>query len=407
MRFSEISCRVVRLPFRFSFGHSLASRSFSDNVVVQVRLTTGDGTVLGLGESVPRDYVTGETAEGAREAIEKKYAPLLLGRDFADVAALIDYLSSLFFHFELDKRPAGASFAALEIACLDACARSLGKPLFALPQFISEVLQSPLKDSAPPSIPSLWSQFEEVERVFRYGGVVPFGKRRVLAALLRFYKFYGFNTVKLKVGADSEEDLNRIQMARQIMGEHACLRIDANCAWDLESGRRMMERFRPYSPASIEQPFKAERSDLSALSTLQAEIPETVIVDESLTTMQDAQALIQEKACRGFNIRISKVGGIMAAMRLVGLADKASLECHLGAQVGESGILASAQRHFALAYPRFANVEGAMNLFLLKRDITIESQTVPFGALTGVRSQDRGGLGVTIKRQNLEQLSIL
>lgn len=406
MRFSEISCRAVRLPFRFSFGHSLASRSFSDNVIVQVRLTTGDGIVCGLGESVPREYVTGETAQGAIEAIENKYAPLLLEREFADVADLLAYLSSLFFQFQLDKIPAGASFAALEIACLDACARLLKQPLFALPQFISKISDPRLKDLATTSSADIWSQQEE-GRVFRYGGVVPFGKRRVLAALLRFYKFYGFTTVKLKVGADGEEDLKRVQMARRIMGESACLRIDANCAYDLDSGRRMLERFRLFRPASIEQPFKPQRGNLEDFTRLQSEIPETVIVDESLTTSQDAQALINEGACRGFNIRISKVGGIMASMRLVQLARNASLECHLGAQVGESGILASAQRHFALAYPQFTNVEGAMNLFLLKRDLTNESQTVPFGALTGVRKGDSGGLGVTIKDQNLEQLSIL
>lgn len=406
MRFSEISCRAVRLPFRFSFGHSLASRSFSDNVIVQVRLTTGDGIVCGLGESVPRDYVTGETAQGAIEAIEKKYAPLLLDREFADVADFLSYLSSLFFQFQLDKIPAGASFAALEIACLDACAKLLKKPLFALPQFISKISDPRLKDLATTSSADIWSQLDE-DRVFRYGGVVPFGKRRVLAALLRFYKFYGFTTVKLKVGADGEEDLKRVQMARQIMGESACVRIDANCAYDLDSGRRMLERFRPFRPASIEQPFRPQRGNLEDFTRLQSEIPETVIVDESLTTSQDAEALINEGACRGFNIRISKVGGIMASMRLVQLARNASLECHLGAQVGESGILASAQRHFALAYPQFTNVEGAMNLFLLKRDLTNESQTVPFGALTGVRRGDSGGLGVTIKDQNLEQLSIV
>ncbi len=61
IKIADIHVSTVVLPFRFAFKHSLASRSFSTNVIVRVTLedTLTGATVFGLGESVPRKYVTG------------------------------------------------------------------------------------------------------------------------------------------------------------------------------------------------------------------------------------------------------------------------------------------------------------------------------------------------------------
>ena len=91
-------------------------------------------------------------------------------------------------------------------------------------------------------------------------------------------------------------------------------------------------------------------------------------------------------------------------MKVVDLAVTNGLQVHLGAQVGESGVLASAQRHFAAALgpEHSANVEGAMNLFLLKRDMTRQCLTVPFGAVA--RVSDAAGLGVSLSRAGKRHL---
>ncbi len=404
MQIKSIVSRPVRLPFRFSFGHSLASRNFSRNIVVEVAIAVGEGTVTGLGESVPREYVTGETSESALAFINEVLAPALLGRSFAGVDQLLGALEALFYQERLDERPLGAAFCAVELALLDACARIMGLPFYLMPAYLARLSRLPAAASTLDR--TLWNlELPWSERVFRYGGVVPFGKRKVLEALLRAYKAYGFQTVKLKVGDDIDEDLVKIKLARSILGPAVKLRIDANCAWNFDLACLAMERFRPLGVVSLEQPLP--RLETEGLARLQARLPETIVVDESLTTLNEAQRLIELKACRAFNIRISKVGGIVAAMKLVELARQASLECHLGAQVGESGILASAQKHLALAVPDlFANVEGAMNLFLLKRDLTRECLTVPFGAVVSARPPERANLGlaVNLKRESLLKL---
>ncbi len=385
MQVSAVHVSIVKLPFRFAFGHALASRSFSENVIVRLHLrdeATGL-TALGLGESVPRQYVTGERAEEAAQYVREVLAPLVVGRSFLDADSILAFLKELFAEQGLESRKLGASFCAFELALLDALAR-LAK--LSMAQFICRRLAAN----------SLF-RGERQDAFFRYGGVVPFGKKQTLAALLAFYKLYGFKTVKLKVGKGDEDDLAKVKLAREVLGFQTTLRLDANCAWSLPQAEKMMEVLRPYNPASIEQPLPADA--LAELAILQSRIKETIIVDESLTTLESAYRLIETKACRGFNIRISKVGGIIAAVRLTELALANQMEAHLGAQVGESGILASAQKHLALsACPEtFANVEGAMNLFLLRRDLTRECQTVPFGAVVSLKPEPLDGLGVSLK----------
>ena len=72
------------------------------------------------------------------------------------------------------------------------------------------------------------------------------------------------------------------------------------------------------------------------------------------------------------------------------IAREAGLACQLGAQVGESGILTAAGRLVAhLADPAFRHHEGADNLFLLRRDLTVENLTARPGGRGDALSRPR------------------
>ena len=77
LRVERIAAHLVELPFRFRFGHALASRASSVNLIVVVQLADGS---IGYGEGVPREYVTGETPESAITRVTDEYGPDLFGR---------------------------------------------------------------------------------------------------------------------------------------------------------------------------------------------------------------------------------------------------------------------------------------------------------------------------------------
>jgi muconate cycloisomerase len=369
MKIRSIETFKVVLPFRFAFKHSLAARSHSENLIV--RVTTADG-VTGYGECVPRDYVTGEHLEQAAANIHRLYKPLLLGVDFSRSESAYALLSDAFDELGVGKKLQGASWCAVELAVMDALAKAQGKNCLDM----------------------LGNRHQE--RI-RYGGVVPFGGKRALLAVLWFYKLYGFETVKIKVGTDISQDTERVALARRVMGQQAIIRVDANCAWNASETVNAAQAFRPFSVASIEQPVPAD--DYASLRAIADSIDDEIVVDESLCTVEQAERLASERLCRAFNIRLSKVGGFCGASRMVSIAKRANIACHLGAQVGETGILSAAARTFGMLNDKFENYEGSANSFLLKQDITAENLTARpggFGDLSYAR-REHMGWGLTVE----------
>jgi muconate cycloisomerase len=348
-------------------------------LIVRVSVQDGGKTFVGFGEGIPRDYVTGENPAGALSAVAREYAPLLLERQFGNAQDILKILQDVWIQLDLARRPQGASWCAIELALLDAVAKCAGKT-------VSELVAGGTRS-------------EQLPDAITYGAVVPFGGKKALSAILWFYKAYGFKTVKIKVGKDLELDLHRLKIARSVLGPDVKLRVDANCAWTYDGAIKAAEQMRAYGVKSYEQPVPADRLD--ELAAITKSFPEQVLADESLCTVNDARHLAENKICSAFNIRISKVGGIMAARQISAIAREFGIACHMGAQVGESGILSAAGRAFAAIEPPFENCEGSNNFFLLKQDITAENLNVGFGGRGNVLKNN--GLGVTVTNERLQR----
>jgi len=396
MKINQIKAFAIKLPFRFSFGHSLASRNSSLNVIVRVEIEDDNGRrFVGHGESVPRDYVTGETTEGALKVINEDYAPRLVSLSFNSPLDAMAQLEDIFNSLQLTEKPRGASWCAVELAVLDAVARANGLS-------VAQILS--MQDAVRLSQAGGYQNTASISSYATYGGVLPFSgtSKLPLLGMLVFFKFYGFTTVKVKVGRDLESDLERLKLARQVMGEECILRVDANCAWTVDETLYFAEKMRDYNVASIEQPVPAE--DIAGMQRLTRDLPETIVADESLLTLKDARTLIEVRGCNAFNIRLSKAGGLIAASRMVDMARAAGVGCLLGAQVGESAILSAAGRAFACVKGPLDNCEGSFNRFLLKSDLSIEDTTMKRGGRAFL--PEGSGLGIRIDENKLRRLIV-
>lgn len=380
MKIVAIDAFLITLPFRFSFKHSLAARNCSENLIVRVTIEDGSRVVMGYGEGIPRDYVTGESPAGALKAVEQEYAPRFLNQSFKTSTDIIEALLAEWTSLKLSSRPQGASWCAFELALLDAVGKVSNLS-------VAELLRASSSSTQPNP------------DAIRYGAVIPFGGKKAFSAILWFYRLYGFGTVKIKVGEDLEFDLHRLKVARNTLGDKVCLRVDANCAWTFDQTIKAAEHMRTYGVSSYEQPVPADRLD--ELAEISKILPEQVLADESLCTVDGAQHLAEARICSAFNIRVSKVGGIIAARRIASIARKFDIKCHMGAQVGESGILSAAGRCFASIEPPFENCEGSNNLFLLKEDITSENLNVGLGGYGKVLKTS--GLGVNVISEKLQK----
>lgn len=64
----------------------------------------------------------------------------------------------------------------------------------------------------------------------------------------------GFRNIKLKVGASVEDDVRRLRIARETVGDDIGILIDANQAWEVDQAVAWLQRLRAFAPTFIEEP---------------------------------------------------------------------------------------------------------------------------------------------------------
>lgn len=378
-----VSVRIfpLSIPLRTAFIHAAHTRNDADPIVIQVEL--GDGTV-GCGETLPRPYVSDETLETVVRAIKEEFIEQLLRFRPDSFPEALELIEALPAHDAIGQVMTAAR-AGVELALLDAYSRHFQKPLseavgwFGLPAF-----------GTPGSL-----------RQVRYSGVLSGGGIKKIDRSVRKMRWFGLRDFKLKVGY--EDDLQRIRAVAKALGRSlgraTTLRLDANGAWNFDRAVEVLEQTADVPICCVEQPFP--RGNHNDVVDLKKAVNVTVMHDESVVTLEDAERLASWGAEGALNIRISKNGGFLSALRLAHFARRNNLMFQLGCMVGETSILSAAGRRFLENVPGVMFAEGSYGRFLLRGDIVRRS--IRFGY--GGKSKPMSGLGwgISVERELLSR----
>jgi len=213
-------------------------------------------------------------------------------------------------------------------------------------------------------------------------------------------RLYGFRHCKVKVGMNPELDPERLRRMRFWVGSKMDLRVDANEAWRGDEVIRRIAELEPFGISCVEQPVRHD--EVNVLRDVRTEVATPIMLDESLTSVDDARQAIADQTGDVFNIRLSKCGGFLNSLQLAMMAHEAGLEYQLGCHPGESGILSAAGRHFATSVGPIRYVEGSADGHLLRDFITHQSLTFGRGGWApAIRSP---GLGVNVDDVKLRPL---
>jgi len=372
----------VCIPFRDSFTHAAQQRSWSDNVIVQLTLGTG---ITGFGETLPRPYVTGETVDSVVANIQRVFVPLLLNVRPDGFGQVFEVLERLPFQDD-QRRPVMAARCAVELALLDVYGKYFDRDATALAGWLDQP-----RWGLPGSINSC-----------RYSGVVGTDDPKRLGRKLRLMRWFGLRDYKIKLG--DGQDRRRLevvagQLRRGLARRKYRLRVDVNGAWPVEQLEEKFALLREFSVPYVEQP--SGKGTEGYWARLQTSLAIGIIPDESLITYEDGQRLAESKAVAAFNIRISKNGGLLPAMKLAALAQKFGLGVQLGCMVGETSILSAAGRWFLMTVRDVMFAEGSYGRFLLKDDIT--ARPVGFGYGGRIGPLRGAGLGVRVDAEKLRK----
>jgi muconate cycloisomerase len=128
------------------------------------------------------------------------------------------------------------------------------------------------------------------------------------------------------------------------------------------------------------------------------------MLDESLCSSRDAEEAVSRGTCDLFNLRLSKCGGFIATLRLAQFARQYGIGYQLGCQVGETGILSAAGRHFASGVSGLRYIEGSYDRHLVEERLTMEDLT--FGRGGWAPHLSGPGLGVQVDPQALHRITV-
>ncbi|MET8760044.1 L-fuconate dehydratase [Lentzea sp. NPDC004782] len=131
----------------------------------------------------------------------------------------------------------------------------------------------------------------------------------------------GFTLIKLKVGADADDDLRRLRLAREAVGPGIRIAVDANQAWGVRQAIDWMSKLAPYDPYWIEEPTSPD--DILGHATIRRAVaPVKVATGEHVHNQVMFKQLLQLDAIDVLQLDASRTAGVTENIAVLLLAAK-------------------------------------------------------------------------------------
>lgn len=294
---------------REKFRIASALRSSTTSVNVYLRLENDNGTVS-WGNACP-SRSTNETLESVFLAMERISTYLKEQR----------FEGSSFLRKLIALVPKDSSvIAAFDIAYHDMKAKDMGVPLYKL---FGNQNHKVLTDSTI-GIKSLEESVREA----------------------KIRKNAGFRALKLKVGLDLKNDIQRVTAIRNAVGPNTMLWIDGNQAFSPDKSIILAQEVEPLDIKFIEQPVPAK--DLKGLKRVRKSTSIPIVADEAVHTAKDAIKVFDFDAADMVNIKLMKCAGLHGALDILEVCEKYRTNAIIGC-MGESLLSIAAAVHLASA----------------------------------------------------------
>ncbi len=336
--------------------YTIAFKTIDEVINAFVEITLDNG-ITGLGACCPSEYVTGEHLSQTLEALTDANVEFLLGRNILE-------LNQLLFEIWQKFPTTPAARAALDIALHDALTKHLDIPLV---KYLGQKIKS-MPTSNTIGIKNVEDTLKEAEE---YGKL-------------------GFKALKIKIGLNIDEDIERLVKLREKFGNQFMIRIDANQGYTVEKTVELYNKTKNLNLELIEQPLPAKAID--DLRKLPEEVKAVVAADESLLNSYDALKLIKPTRAVGiFNIKLMKCGGINQGLRVADIGLTEGIDLFWGCN-DESIISITAALHaaFACSNTKYIDLDGSLDL---AKDIVKGGFILKDGIMS---CSDKPGLGVEL-----------
>lgn len=352
MKIKNIEVFEISVPLVTPFRTALRTVEKINDIVVKITTDTGE---MGYGEAAPTAVITGETKESIKSAIINYIKPSIIGLDIAELEVIMEKLQNSILKNTSAK-------AAVDMAIYDLYSKKYEAPLYKILGGYRNEITTDITISVNDVSEMVNDSIKAVKD--------------------------GFNILKIKVGKESEKDIDRITEIRKAIGEDVKLRIDANQGWTSKQAVKIISKLedKNINIDLVEQPVKYW--DLEGMKYVTQNTYTRILADESVFSPLDALKIIQEKAADLINIKLMKTGGIYNALKICDIAEMYGIECMIGCML-ESKISVSAAANLGAARKiiTLVDLDGPA---LCKNDPIIGG---PIFKGSSIKMVDRNGIG--------------
>lgn len=351
MKIKSIDFRLENLELTKPYTIAWKTVDQVENLFCTIALENG---AYGYGSCNPENEVVHVSTKQTLEAKDHLDLDLLLGHTVQNPEALIKRL-----YPALENVP--TLLAALDIAIYDAWAKCLGKSL----SQAWGVKQSPLSTSVTIGIMDVAQTLEEARAFIRLG----------------------FNHLKVKIGIDPVQDLERLTKLREAFGSSIVIRTDVNQGYTIDQFKKLYQDCTTLDIELYEQPIRADLFE--SVDILDEGLRKAIAADESLHGREDALLIAQKHRAGIFNIKLMKCGGLYAAQQMSQIAESNHIDLMWGCN-DESRLSIAAAMHLAYtnANTKYLDLDGSF-------DLAKDPATGGFNVINGkLIPLDRPGLGI-------------
>lgn len=363
MKIQQVEIFAIQLPLIDPFIISYATYDTMPSIIL--KMTTDNG-IVGYGEAVPDEHVTGETWESTYAVLKHQLVPAIIGENPMAFETIHEKMNQII-------KDVPAAKAAIDIACFDIAGKALQVPVYQL----------------------LGGRYHDK---FPITHVLSIGTPEHMAEEAAKRVEMGYTSFKMKVGTEVARDVARIKAVRERVGEDIAIRVDVNQGW--RNASTTLQGLRALKNLNIdwlEQPVNSE--DIDGMVEIKSKSDVPLMIDEGLRGIREMREIIAKRAADKVNIKLMKCGGIYPAMKLAIMAEMAGIECQIGSMV-ESSVGSAAGFHVAFSKKIMTSVELTGPLKFSK-DIGNLYYDVPFICLT-----EKKGLGVDVDDEVIKELCV-
>jgi L-alanine-DL-glutamate epimerase-like enolase superfamily enzyme len=243
-------------------------------------------------------------AAAARAVVTDVLASVVVGRSALDVAGAAEAMARAVRNIGRGG-VAATAISAVDIALWDLKARLIGLP-----------------------VTSLLGRARSEVPVYGSGGFTSYDERRTREQLSGWVEKDRIPRVKIKIGeswgSNERRDLERVALARDVIGPDTELYVDANGGYTTGQAVRVADQMTGYGVSWFEEPVSSD--DAAGLATVRSQVEPDVAAGEYSWSLADSARLIDAGAVDCLQLDVTRCGGITEFLRGAGLAAAHSLQ---------------------------------------------------------------------------------